>query len=949
MPMNNIPVVFISSTAEDLGEYRRAAEAGAQSARFYPEMHDYWVAKDNPPLAECLERVAKADVLVVVVAHRYGWKPPGQPDGGRRSITWLECLEAVDNGKEVLSFLVDDTAEWPVELREEYRLVEAARQGKATEIAAEVQEDIKLLGEFKTWLKNRGIRGTFVSREDLRGKVSEALREWRDRHPEFVADVPPGSLPDADTTAYLENLGEETGYIDIRGLAAAEGKAHQFPIGDLYIPLTNELGDGSSGETRLPLDRALAHARLVILGDPGSGKSTFLKHIANILCGTLLGRTPNAAQDLLGLEETPLPVLIRVADLTAFIGANLPARSGPYPQTPDAPVWLSHFLASQSRAKAWGIEEPHYRQWFQEGRCLVLIDGLDEAPGQESREAVSRLVQQAVHRWTNCRFVAATRPQAYAGDVVLPGFHEARIGGLDQEAVRTFLQRWSGALFSGSPNRAVEHGKDLVAAVESHAEIRRMARNPVMLTALAVLHWNEKHLPQQRAELYGSILTWLARSRLRTRERATSTECLQHLQHLAWAMQDHPQGRQVQVEREWAAAVLAPRFGETPRALHFLAEEEQDSGIVVKRGVQIRFWHLTFQEHLAAMALSELPDKEIARLLFAERRAWKPEWREVVLLLAGLLHERKVERVNALISAALDGLYRGRGARRVLQWMGAAPSVVEQARCAILLGAILQDLEPLKYRPADPRFQSVVRLMLDVFDPEKSAAMTFRERLEAAEALGQAGDPRLRLPNDEDYWVAIPGERFQIGRFPVTVEEYRRFVEAGGYQDEAWWKAEGFGKWTAPGRWDEQMLHPNWPVTEVSWYEAAAYCAWSGVRLATEAEWERAARGEEGREYPWGNEEPDPTRANYKMKVGHPTPVGLYPKGGTPEGVQDMAGNVWEWVEGWYDEKKTLRVLRGGSFFNFERDLRAALRYDVVPEGRDSNIGFRCVRELNIP
>jgi hypothetical protein len=121
MPMNNIPVVFISSTAEDLGEYRRAAEAGAQSARFYPEMHDYWVAKDNPPLAECLERVAKADVLVVVVAHRYGWKPPGQPDGGRRSITWLECLEAVDNGKEVLSFLVDDTAEWPVELREENR------------------------------------------------------------------------------------------------------------------------------------------------------------------------------------------------------------------------------------------------------------------------------------------------------------------------------------------------------------------------------------------------------------------------------------------------------------------------------------------------------------------------------------------------------------------------------------------------------------------------------------------------------------------------------------------------------------------------------------------------------------------------------------------------------------------------------------------------------------
>jgi serine/threonine-protein kinase len=182
-----------------------------------------------------------------------------------------------------------------------------------------------------------------------------------------------------------------------------------------------------------------------------------------------------------------------------------------------------------------------------------------------------------------------------------------------------------------------------------------------------------------------------------------------------------------------------------------------------------------------------------------------------------------------------------------------------------------------------------------------------------------------------------------MGRYPVTVQEHRQFVEAGGYRDKQFWRAGGFGESTAPGAWDEQLQYPNRPVVNVSWYEAAAYCAWAGVRLPTDEEWERAARGAEGREYPWGNEEPDPNRANYdEGKVGAPTPVGLYPKGATPEGIMDMAGNVWEWTADWYDED---RSVRGGSWFDLSRGLRAA-RVRGRPVVRCDYVGFRCVREI---
>jgi hypothetical protein len=248
-------IVFVSSTAEDLKAYRTAAEEGARMARCLPETHELWQARDNPPLAECLQRVADADVLIAIVAHRYGWVPSDPLADGRKSITWLECEEAVRCGKEVLAFVVDPAADWPEEAKEEYELIRAVREGRLTpDLGAQVQRNVEQLAAFKSWLQGRGIQNTFVSPEDLRGKVAVALHAWKARHPLYEDTAAPAIL--RDPTPYLQALRDETGFIEIRGLQAGEGKARRFPIGDLYTHWYRQskpLSDGFIASTRWPV------------------------------------------------------------------------------------------------------------------------------------------------------------------------------------------------------------------------------------------------------------------------------------------------------------------------------------------------------------------------------------------------------------------------------------------------------------------------------------------------------------------------------------------------------------------------------------------------------------------------------------------------------------------------------------------------------------------------
>ncbi|MFO1050618.1 MAG: DUF4062 domain-containing protein [Planctomycetota bacterium] len=178
------PRVFVSSTSEDLEAHRQIAKDAALHADVFPVMHEYWEAKDNDPYDECMQRVDGCDVLVVIVAQRYGWEPPDQPcKSGEelKSITWLECERAVASGKQVLAFLLEDGVDWPKESKDADALEVAMKQhGAASKefiaAAVGVERRIRRLAEFRRWLETRGVRRTFKDSATLRHEIGA---RWR--------------------------------------------------------------------------------------------------------------------------------------------------------------------------------------------------------------------------------------------------------------------------------------------------------------------------------------------------------------------------------------------------------------------------------------------------------------------------------------------------------------------------------------------------------------------------------------------------------------------------------------------------------------------------------------------------------------------------------------------------------------------------------------------------
>jgi formylglycine-generating enzyme required for sulfatase activity len=206
-------------------------------------------------------------------------------------------------------------------------------------------------------------------------------------------------------------------------------------------------------------------------------------------------------------------------------------------------------------------------------------------------------------------------------------------------------------------------------------------------------------------------------------------------------------------------------------------------------------------------------------------------------------------------------------------------------------------------------------------------------------------------------------EAFRIDRYPVTNAQYAQFlnaVESPAGQCEGnicldtqaespdshilYWQ----------GRYVVEAGYGQHPVTNVSWYGARAYCRYYGKRLPTEAEWEKAARGTDGRAYPWGDSL-DPHKLNSDYRIGDTTPVGNYPAAVSPYGVHDIAGNVWEWVDDWYQAYpgspyrspffgQKYKVVRGGSWNHPGSDARTTRRDIAHPARCIHVVGFRCAR-----
>jgi sulfatase modifying factor 1 len=203
-------------------------------------------------------------------------------------------------------------------------------------------------------------------------------------------------------------------------------------------------------------------------------------------------------------------------------------------------------------------------------------------------------------------------------------------------------------------------------------------------------------------------------------------------------------------------------------------------------------------------------------------------------------------------------------------------------------------------------------------------------------------------------------DAYAIDVYEVTNGRYLAFVKATGH------RVPQNPRDATRNLWQGDVITDSLadrPVVNVDWSDAAAYCAWAGKRLPTEAEWEKAAKGNHDWRFPWGNVEPTAKHLNYNQQwIGEKTlmPVGSYEAGKSPYGVYDMAGNVWEWVNDWYDaryyekspkknpkgpETGTKRVLRGSGWQNETPTVRIFTRVDSEPSVRNESTGFRCARD----
>jgi formylglycine-generating enzyme required for sulfatase activity len=272
------------------------------------------------------------------------------------------------------------------------------------------------------------------------------------------------------------------------------------------------------------------------------------------------------------------------------------------------------------------------------------------------------------------------------------------------------------------------------------------------------------------------------------------------------------------------------------------------------------------------------------------------------------------------------------------------------------IGVVLRRASPavVETPPAVPEPSALLEVRESLVESHESAPdLRINERDGAELALIPAGEFTMGsdAADDERPIHTVHLDAYYIYKTPVTVGQYRQFCEA---TDRQMPPAPGFNR-------DWQKV--DHPIVNVSWIDAKAYCDWAEAYLPTEAEWEKAARGRDGRVYPWGEKWDAGCCVNGTNSQGGTAPVGSYLADTSPFGVLDMAGNVWEWCSDWYDEnyyrislqhnppgpeKGTFRVLRGGSWIYIVPDLfRCAIRDWDSPDFRYNLFGFRCVVRLN--
>ncbi|ACF43030.1 SUMF1/EgtB/PvdO family nonheme iron enzyme [Pelodictyon phaeoclathratiforme] len=854
---------------------------------------------------------------------------------------------------------------------------------------------------------------------------------------------------------YHNQLYQELHTISLLGSSVIQ----PFPLQlkDIFIPL--ELYDGAHSNQAMErqmvgrgAEDVLSHSSpayvmsecfrkcttLLVIGDPGSGKTTLMKFYAL----TCLGKNLPLSSTDLGFQEPTFVFYLPLRDLER-------GKSG-YPP-------LSSSLAGWAKRHSLPISSRVFREWLESRTSLVLLDGLDEVSEPERRKEICRWIKDMVGLFSKARFVVTSRPTGYRqAEGIALDFQHQRVAVKDFSPSQqvTFLKKWYGAAFmhdirpemthedewqKQQQEKATELANTMVVYLQKpeNKGVCELAAIPMLLQIMAILWKERKFFPGRRMELYSAALDYLLDYRDRERKMeplVCAADARRLLAPVALWMQrelktDEADQRALHLKMEQKLE----RLGQARSVSDICTNLVNRTGVLVAYGNRYIFRHKTFREYLAAVQLKEeLFDSTCIPLLvkqFGEESGW---WDEVIKFFMAQSNERIFDAfMKKLFASPVSLDFSPKQKALLTAVLEEAPEKTVDALVAALCSrkktspyrqrSILQCLKAVRqpkaldalrrFREQDLALnQEIAGMAEDVIRSldKSDGFLSLPFQAEAAEPITPAHRPSsFRNPFEHDaHYILIPGGRYlfsvtgskvtipdlYVAKYPVTNLQYRTFINfldarapefdatlslnsfqealyemarlqdkgIPGLQDYLNEKKSLVARFRSEEDANRKFNRDEQPVVGVSWYAARAYCLWLSMlagdpesyNLPAEQEWEWAAGGQrhkpqevlEVSPYPWGEELPTPKHANYGLNEDATTPVGNYPDGKTPEGLFDMAGNVWEWMDNKYKKNTSARALRGGSWNNNPDFLRCSARYLSHPALRVGYFGFRVVR-----
>jgi formylglycine-generating enzyme required for sulfatase activity len=818
------------------------------------------------------------------------------------------------------------------------------------------------------------------------GIVFESDSGQQGQEPAVSTRVDQITSPDPLPIEYHQLFSDHLHSLWLNGISSLEDL--RLPLADVYVERTlmrrDPDADQSSAVPAFGDLLTMQAARVVLEGDLGSGRTTCMRRIALACVAALSDRSFSGAPPLVEWDgPVPLPIFLWMQVLDALF---------------DEPEYMYKDAADTGTPRLWWAIEiwlrriehgaliPLFRQALEQGRCLVLIDGLDDLPGRRSQQRISDALNEFVDYYSNNRYVAAARGVDQVQAIRLDRFEPYTLMPLDRARIDELIERWYWALAGASalslPADVSEQIARLKGMLHGDELIAELCTSPLTLVLWILTHAEGHRLPAARGLIHmrecelllngwgraGFASDRWPQPSLGFQIGDSISERLALLQPLALALLSQPgagldqwpaisgeHARQL-LETRLVGQGIEPRQAReqvVPALMQWLAS--RDLLAEIAPGIYTMPRH-RLCEYLAARALAELPDFP------ARARALRhdPGWREALSLVAYELARGPArERVDQLVQSLLWPSELGAGSD--------AHDLLLAAECISVIDELPRGLQSL---------HNELRWRLTMLLADRR--LSIDERVRAGMLLGDLGDPRFEdllpplasiaagpffLGSPAQYDDEGPAHRvdlpaFSIGIYPVTNQEYAAFLKDSGHPQPRYW-------------YDARFNNPACPVVGVTWHDAGKYCAWlqnrleqAGllprhvvVRLPLEAEWEKAASWDPQRQlkhrYPWGDQW-DNTRANTVRGRGvwMISPVGCYPDGMSAAGLHDCIGNVWEWTASVYRNypgaaskfhEPGSYALRGSSCMSLPTHARCTYRSRLPADYWRYHLGFRIV------